>query len=33
MKSIDFSNQKSIINKYVRELRDKDIQRDRLRFR
>ena len=33
MKIIDFSKQKSIINKYVRELRDKDIQRDRLRFR
>lgn len=33
MKIIDFSRQKSIIGKYLMELRDCDVQRDRLRFR
>lgn len=33
MKVIDFSKQKSIINRYIAELRDKKIQLDRMRFR
>ena len=33
MKVIDFNKHKSVVNKYVAELRDKDIQKDRMRFR
>lgn len=33
MKTIDLSLQPSVINKYVSELRDVNIQRDRIRFR
>lgn len=33
MKIIDFSKQKSIVSKYVSELRNVNIQKDRLRFR
>jgi len=33
MKVIDFSKQPSIINEYVRQLRDVDLQKDRQRFR
>ena len=33
MKVIDFSKQQSVINQYVRELRDVELQKDRLRFR
>lgn len=33
MKVVDFSKSNSIINKYVGELRDVDIQKDRMRFR
>lgn len=33
MKIIDFNKQKSIVSKYVSELRDVNIQQDRLRFR
>lgn len=33
MKTIDFSQQNTILNRFVSELRDVDIQRDRMRFR
>lgn len=33
MKVVDFSKSKSIINKYVGELRDVELQKDRMRFR
>ncbi|MCM1080011.1 MAG: uracil phosphoribosyltransferase [Bacteroidales bacterium] len=33
MKVVDFSKQKTVINKYVSELRDVNVQKDRLRFR
>jgi len=33
MKVIDFSKQQSILNQYVSELRDVEVQKDRMRFR
>lgn len=33
MNTIDFSTQKTIVNKYVSELRDVNVQSDRMRFR
>ncbi len=33
MKVVDFSKQRTVINKYVSELRDVNVQKDRLRFR
>ena len=33
MKVVDFSKSKSMINKYVGELRDVELQKDRMRFR
>ena len=33
MNTIDFSTQKTIVNKYVSELRDVNVQGDRMRFR
>ncbi len=33
MKVLDFNRQKSVMNRFVSELRDKDLQTDRMRFR
>ena len=33
MKIVNFSEQNSLLNTFVREIRDVDVQNDRLRFR